>query len=116
MIPTLVGISLLLWLMMVAAPGRPGETVQAMGDANTSADPTKERSKGESQRLFRRHYGLDRPVLWNGWTTLDVHDVEVAVENAERSLDSGESARTKREARERLEDWGEYAVPALVTL
>jgi peptide/nickel transport system permease protein len=115
MVPTLVGISALLWLLMVAAPGRPGEKAQAMGETNTSSDPTKERSKGESQRLFRRHYGLDRPVLWNGWTSLEVDEVERTVADAEAPIETVGAPR-KRQARERLEDWGDYAVPALVTL
>ena len=55
MVPTVFGITFIVWLLMVAAPGRPGEKAQAFGsEAGLGSDPTKEREKGESQRLFRR--------------------------------------------------------------
>jgi len=115
MVPTLVGISLIVFVIMVAAPGRPGEKAQAFGEVNSATDPTKEKSKGESQRLFRRQFALDRPVFWNGWTSLSDAEVLAAVETAAaRQEDVG--MRSKREAKERLEDWGYYAVPALVRL
>ena len=114
MIPTLFGITLIVWLLMVAAPGRPGEKTQAFGaDASLGSDPTKEREKGESQRLFRRQFALDRPVFWNGWTTLSVQEVGDTV-RAWANPDT--SIKEKREAKEKLEDWGNYAVPALIEL
>jgi peptide/nickel transport system permease protein len=115
MFPTLVGISLVIWLIMVAAPGRPGAKAQAFGDVNATADPTKEKEKGESQRLFRRQFALDRPVFWNGWPALSVDEVRAAVETAAAPQESV-GMKAKREARERLEDWGYYAVPSLVRL
>ena len=65
MIPTTIGISMVLWLIMVAAPGRPGASSQAFGEETVATDPSKELAKGESQFLFRLHFALDRPVLWN---------------------------------------------------
>lgn len=115
MIPTLFGISLVIWLIMVAAPGRPGAKAQAFGEVNATADPTKEKSKGESQRIFRRQFALDRPVFWNSWTSLDASEVGRAVETAAAPQEQV-GMKAKREARERLEDWGYYAVPALVQL
>ena len=115
MVPTLVGISLIVWLIMVASPGRPGDQGQTLGETNTSIDPTKERSKGEAQRVFRRHFSLDRPVLWNGWTGLSDDEVLAAVRDFSAPIERV-GPRAKREARERLEDWGDYAVPALVRL
>ncbi len=114
MIPTLFGITLIVWLLMVAAPGRPGEKTKAFGsDTGLASDPTKEREKGESQRLFRRQFALDRPVFYNTWTSLDPEEVRQAV-RAETS--DGATIKEKRKAKERLEDWGYYAVPALVQL
>ena len=113
MIPTTIGISLVLWLIMVSAPGRPGSTTQSFGEETTAADPTKELAKGESQYLFRRHFALDRPVLWNSWTSLNDADVARAVREESLKL-SKEDPRTRRLAKERLEDWGTYAVPALI--
>ena len=110
MIPTLVGISLIVFLMMVAAPGRPGEKSQAFGEVNAATDPTKEKSKGESQRIFRRQFALDRPVFWNGWTDLSDGEVRAAVETAAADQEVV-GIKAKREAKEHLEDWGYYAVP-----
>lgn len=114
MVPTLFGITFLVWLIMLMAPGRPGEKAQAFSsEVSATADPTKEKSKGESQRLFRRQFALDRPVFVNEWTSLPEEDVWTAV----RSVNRPEAGvKERREARERLEDWGYYAVPALVGL
>lgn len=116
MIPTLFGISLVVWLIMVAAPGRPGEKSGGMGeDPAVNADPTKEQAKGESQYIFRRQYALDRPVLWNDWTELSKATVLDSVERARAPIEKHGPA-AKLAAKERLEDWGTYAVPALVDL
>jgi peptide/nickel transport system permease protein len=115
MVPTLVGISLIVFVIMVSAPGRPGEKAQAFGEVNAATDPTKEKSKGESQRLFRRQFALDRPVFWNDWTSLDDARVLSAVETAAAPQESV-GIKAKREAKEHLEDWGYYAVPSLVRL
>jgi microcin C transport system permease protein len=79
MIPTLFGISLILWIVMAASPGRPGQKAQSFGEVNAVVDPAKERAKGESQRIFRRHFALDRPVFWNTWTDLREDEVMAAV-------------------------------------
>ena len=115
MIPTLIGISLILFLIMVSAPGRPGEKAQAFGEVNAATDPTKEKSKGESQRLFRRQFALDRPVFWNSWTSLSDEQVASAVETAAADQEKV-GIKAKREAKEHLEDWGYFAVPPLIRL
>jgi peptide/nickel transport system permease protein len=115
MIPTLVGISLVVFVIMVAAPGRPGEKAQSFGEQNPSADPTKEKSQGESQRLFRRQFALDRPVFWNYYPWLGRADVQAAVKTASEPVEAS-SVKAKREAKERLEDWGYFAVPSLVEI
>jgi peptide/nickel transport system permease protein len=114
MIPTLFGISLILWVIMLAAPGRPGSDA-AFGDTELRGDPSKDLAKGEAEFLFRRQFALDRPVFWNNWTSLGEAEVHEALRTARASVqDVG--VRRKREAQERLEDWGTYAVPALVGL
>src|SRR5688572_24172249 len=116
MIPTLFGISLVLWLVMAAAPGRPrGQGSDESGEEGMRGDPTRDAAKGEAEAIFRRQFALDRPVFWNGWTTLSVSEVREALDTVEAPL-SDVGARPKREAQERLEDWGPYAVPGLVAL
>ena len=75
MIPTTFGITLILWLVMVAAPGRPSGQGRAFGDTEAKGDASKDVAKGESEFLFRRQFALDRPVLWNGWTSVDADEV-----------------------------------------
>lgn len=115
MIPTLFGISLILWLVMVAAPGRPSGTGSGFGDTESKGDPTKDIAKGEAEFLFRRQFALDRPVFWNGWTSLGKDDVARALQTAGASIEAV-GAKRKRLATESLENWGTYAVPALVEL
>jgi peptide/nickel transport system permease protein len=114
MIPTLIGISLVLWVITTAAPGRPGSDA-AFGETEMRGDPSKDLAKGEAEFLFRRQFALDRPVFWNGWTSLGADEVHEALRTARASiLEVG--AKRKRVAQERLEDWGTYAVPALMSL
>jgi len=115
MVPTTVGISLILWLVMVAAPGRPGGQARAFGETEAQRDPSKDLAKGESEFLFRRQFALDRPVLVNGWTALDADEVLEKVRTARLPIQKV-GVRAKRLAQETLEDWGTYAVPSLVAL
>jgi peptide/nickel transport system permease protein len=113
MIPTLFGISLIVWLIMVAAPGRPGTASAAFGETEMKGDPSKDLAKSESEAIFREQFRLNRPVFWNDWTNLDKATVLDAV-RASRARIEEVGARAKRLAEERLEDWGTYAVPGLV--
>ena len=115
MIPTTFGISMILWLLMVSAPGRPGTSSSFGGEKDAAADPTKELGKDETQALFRRQYGLDRPVFWNAWLDLKDADVRAAV-NLARASATDKKASDIQSATERLQDWGAYAVPPLVRL
>lgn len=115
MVPTLFGISLILWLIMVAAPGRPSGTGAGFGETESKGDPTKDIAKGEAEFLFRRQFALDRPVFWNGWTSLAKDDVVRALKTAAAPIQQV-GAKAKRVATEELENWGTYAVPALVEL
>ncbi len=115
MIPTTFGISMILWILMVSAPGRPGSKGSFGGEKDAGADPTKELGKDETQALFRRQYGLDRPVFWNDWLDLRDDAVLEAVELARASAAEKKAADIQT-ATERLEDWGSFAVPPLVRL
>jgi ABC-type dipeptide/oligopeptide/nickel transport system permease component len=114
MVPTFVGISFMIWLVMTLAPGEP-EKPGSSGDFG--ADPTAALSNLESAnknvRLYRRQFNLDRPLFWNSWTGLTkeevAHQVKIAFEGVEKH-----GPKPFRDARRRLEDWGEYAVPRLV--
>jgi peptide/nickel transport system permease protein len=118
MVPTLFGISFVVWLVMALSPGRPGAESRAMGDAqaNLGKDAVKEAQKDPSIRIFRRENGLDRPMFLNLWwqdLTAEFMREEVRVASAPIEEVGVEQ---KREATERLEDYGLYSVPALVEL
>lgn len=117
MIPTMFGISLVVWLVMMFSPGRPGDKGGGMGtgEADVQKDPLKEMGADESQRSFRRGYGLDRPKAWNDWWSLDAAEIREEIRVAEADIEDV-GAEAKREARERLEDYGTYAVPPLIQL
>lgn len=116
MIPTLFGISLVIWLVMTAAPGRPGRDSKGMGDdVKAEQDPAKRKEQNESQRLFRRQYGLDRPLLFNTWPWLSKDDLRPMVRTAQAPIEEV-GIEAKRTAMEQLEDYGHYAVPPLVEL
>jgi len=131
MIPTLFGISFVTWLVIMMAPGRPGEAGGGMAIQSSSeeiGDAAKEQQQNEAQRNFRRDFGLDRPRFWNDWYDLNADGVLETVRTAGASIRRGDqdgksepgvrkaSVQEKREAREQLEDYGPYAVPVLIEL
>jgi peptide/nickel transport system permease protein len=105
MIPTLFGITLVMWVVVTAAPGDPGAG-QAQTEGRKQGGP-----QNESRRIFRAQFNLDKPVFFNDYTSLTPDQLLGAVTTA---ADPARSPRERRQAREKLDDWGNYAVPALV--
>ena len=62
MIPTFFAISVIVFLVMHAAPGQPGASVQGAGDASQDADQGAE---NEAYTLFKQQFNLDKPILLN---------------------------------------------------
>jgi peptide/nickel transport system permease protein len=116
MIPTFMGISLAIWLVMTLAPGEPDKPG---GGGDFGADPSASLSNLETNnknvRMFRRQFNLDRPRFWNGWTTLAKDEVAEAVNVAFEGVRTHGAGKVKK-ARRALEDWGTYAVPHLVAV
>src|SRR5688572_22499232 len=107
MIPTFFGISLIIFIVLNLAPGRPGaqnqsEGVQNLGEAGTQ----------ESFQIFREQFNLDKPTLLNTRFLLTVEDVEREVRIVAQIDPAPASDRIS--AYERLEDWGQFAVPRLI--
>jgi len=110
MIPTFLGITLLVFAVLNLAPGRPGA-------ANPSGDTAADLRSAESQesvRIFREQFHLDKPVLLNTLFALDREDVEKPLRVV--AATEGFDTATQLRARERLEDFGSYAVPHLVAI
>jgi peptide/nickel transport system permease protein len=105
MIPTLFGVSLVVWIVVTAAPGDPGL-------APTGQEQAKQgRRSSESRRIFRTQFNLDKPLFFNDYPSLTTDEVLEEVRTAaDFSLPPSERGR----ADQRLDDWGTYAVPGLV--
>jgi peptide/nickel transport system permease protein len=110
MIPTFFGISLILFLILNLAPGRPG--AQNSGDI---AQSMRGEVTQESFRIFREQFHLDKPTLFNTRFALDPAEIERDVALA-AGLEPNSTSAERVRAQEELEDLGAYAVPHLARL
>lgn len=108
MIPTFLGISLVIFLVLNLAPGHPGGN-QLASDLAASV---KGAATDESHRIFREQFGLDRPVLLNTYIWLTREEVAAAL--ADMAGHEGATAGDRIRAQQQIEDWGRWAVPHLV--
>ncbi|MHC4819232.1 MAG: ABC transporter permease family protein, partial [Planctomycetota bacterium] len=106
MIPTLFGISLVLWLIVTLAPGDPGGQVFG-GEAREAGSA----DAGESRRIFRAQFNLDKPLFWNDYIHLTPEDV---LEKIRTAQDMERPGSERIEADFKLQDWGAYSVPPLI--
>jgi peptide/nickel transport system permease protein len=108
MIPTFFGISLLIFLVLNLAPGRPGkQTESADVVSNARGEATT-----ESYKLFREQFNLDKPILFNTRFALTAQELRGDLEVAGQVVPAPISRRM--ELQEQLEDLGNYAVPQLL--
>lgn len=128
MIPTFLFISLIIFLVLNLAPGRPGgNQVSAEGTQNSESTEAR-----ESYRIFKEQFNFDKPVLVNTRFGLTPAEVEAELkaiadfrrpscpEDANAPKPEGCIAANQKpvsariiEAQELLEDWGEYSVMPL---
>lgn len=109
MIPTFFAVSLVVFLIINIAPGRPG----ALAAADGTEDATG--SKREAYRIFKTQFNLDKPILLNTrfLTTRDeVRQALVRAVNRERLALPSEQMN----AIEWLEDCGRFTVPHLLAI
>ncbi|HVW27677.1 MAG TPA: ABC transporter permease [Polyangiaceae bacterium] len=109
MVPTFFGISLVIFLVLNLAPGRPG----AQQSADLAQNARNEKTD-QSYRIFREQFDLDKPVLFNTRFALTETEVRGDVEIAAGARPA--TAAEKIAAQNRLEDDGQYAVPHLVAI
>jgi peptide/nickel transport system permease protein len=110
MIPTFFGISLLVFVVLNLAPGRPG----AQNQGGDIASEARGEATQESLKIFREQFSLDKPVLLNTRFALDSAEVLETVEVIAQARPA--SAAERVAAREYIEDLGNYAVPHLMTI
>lgn len=78
---TLFVIILVNFVILNLAPGEPTSTtnISATGEATRLADESG--ASGENQYLlFREHYGLTLPILWNNWPSISAQKVHQGLE------------------------------------
>jgi len=109
MIPTFFGISLILFVILNLAPGRPGAQQGSDLGQSMRGEVTQ-----ESYRIFREQFHLDKPVLFNTRFALTREEIRAALLDAAGV--SKASSAERIQAQEALEDAGSYAVPHLVAL
>lgn len=110
MIPTFFGVSLIIFVVLNFAPGKPGAAQQG-GDVASDA---RNQGTQESHRIFLEQFNLDKPVLLNTHFLLETDDIERPLRVLARGVKAPVAARIS--AQETLEGYGEYSVPHLVEL
>jgi len=111
MIPTFLAISLIVFAVVNFAPGNPGAK-QAGAEGGQQANTGEQR---ESYRIFKEQFNLDKPVLLNFRYDLSNEDVSKVLSDILN--ENGEISPALRiESQETVENWGRYAVPALMDI
>ena len=111
MVPTFLAISLMVFAVVNFAPGNPGAK-QAGAEGGQQANTGEQR---ESYRIFKEQFNLDKPVLLNFRYDLSREEVEATLNNV-LSQDGSVALADKIESQEEIENWGRYAVPALMEI
>ncbi|MDX2020061.1 MAG: ABC transporter permease [Deltaproteobacteria bacterium] len=106
--PTFFMVSLVIFVVLNLAPGRPGEQAQLSGEKAG----TQQR---ESYRIFKEQFNLDKPVLFNTRFALTESEVKTLLENAYALRPATKTAQ-RLHAQNELEDTGTYLVRHLVSL
>lgn len=109
MIPTFFGISLLIFVVLNLAPGRPG----AQNSVDLAVSARGEETQ-ESHQIFREQFNLDKPILLNTRFALSTAEVRHDLEVISQLRDAGIVERLA--VHERLADLGNYAVPHLMAV
>ncbi len=110
MVPVFFLISLLVFLLLNLAPGRPGERGGAESGQSGKTEVTS-----ESVMLFKQQFALDKPILLNTRSWMDQGEVRRLLSDA-YGLEGDPTPADRVAAREALEDGGFYLVRHLVAL
>ena len=108
MIPTFFGISLIIFVVLNIAPGKPGAAQRSAEVMLSAEDETTQ----ESHRLFREQFNLDKPVLLNTLFGLTEAEVEHPLRLIAKLDESTHGDRVA--AFDKLDEYGGYATPLLV--
>jgi peptide/nickel transport system permease protein len=107
--PTFFFVSVVIFFVLNIAPGRPGEQAQLGGEREDS------QAQQESYRIFKEQFNLDKPILFNLRPGLSRDDVEELLSRA-NNLHSDQRLSERIEAKNELEDLGNYLVRHLIAI
>ena len=105
-------ISLLVFVVLNFASATRARTSSAPG---TGARARTCRPAERAYRLFKQQFNLDKPILFNTRFNLRTEDV-AAVAAADVNLSGDVPPGDRIDAQETIDNWGTYAIPALVDI
>lgn len=111
MIPTFFAICVLVFVILNFAPGNPGG--RQIGSEGGQQSNTGEQR--ESYRLFKEQFNLDKPILFNTRYNLETPEVKTSLLNI-LNLNGDVPPADRIQAQDDIENWGRYAVPALIEI
>ena len=113
MIPTLFGVSLVVWVITALAPEPPIQSRMPGVESGRQAGEAGVMTR--AVKAYRAQYGLDKPAILNFYYELDPDEVEATLREAGvRGSEDPEQIKRTFRAKEQLIRWGYYAVPAIV--
>ncbi|MHC4600257.1 MAG: ABC transporter permease [Planctomycetota bacterium] len=110
MIPTIFGISLVVFIVINLAPGSPAAMTVSSGDTGGAISADQVASK-ETYQIFKKHFNLDKEVLLNRYPWLSKEKVDRRI----KAWIEG-SAKEKIAASDALSDYGPFVIPQAITL
>ncbi len=110
MIPTFFSISLIIFLILNLAPGKPGgELVSSEGESGEGG------SKRQAYLIFKQQFNLDKPIILNTRFSLSKSEIETDLTYV-LNEDKKTPSKYIIKAQDTLEDYGQYAVPHLIKI
>jgi peptide/nickel transport system permease protein len=108
--PTFFLISLVIFLVLNMAPGRPGEQSQVGQGESRDTQAQK-----ESYRIFKEQFNIDKPIMINTRYSLTTERVRDLLSTA-YNVQGDQKAKERVRALEKVEDFGNYLVRHLMAL
>jgi peptide/nickel transport system permease protein len=115
MVPTFGAVSLIVFVVLNFAPGNPAQVALSSGDGKGGQSAQLSNQTRQSYRLFKEQFNLDKPVLLNTRFGLTTKRVRQTLDDLIKPAGDLSPAR-RSEAEDDIENWGSYAVPALIDI
>ena len=110
--PTFFLVSLVIFIVLNVAPGRPGAADSASAQGGEQSNSANQR---ESFRIFKEQFNLDKPILVNTRFALEQDDIRQLLIDA-HNIGGAVVPAARLKAQENLDDFGNYMVGHLYEL